>query len=152
MNPSQKALMIIKEFEGFSPKPYLCPAGKRTIGYGHVILAHERFPTFMSRITADALLQEDASRVARGIESMIEWPVTQNQFDAMLCLAYNIGNSAFAGSTLLKKLNSGDIAGAADEFLRWDKVTNPKTGQKEPLAGLTKRRMAERKLFLGDQR
>jgi lysozyme len=80
----------------------------------------------------------------------LESPVTQSQFDAMLCLAYNIGYGAFAGSTLLKKVNGGDIAGAADEFLRWDKATNQKTGKKEPLAGLTKRRTRERRLFLGE--
>jgi len=71
-------------------------------------------------------------------------------FDAVVCLGFNIGLGALLGSTLMARLRAGDWAAAADEFLRWDKATNPKTGKKERLAGLTRRRQAERDLFLCD--
>ena len=69
-------------------------------------------------------------------------PVTQNQFDALVSFTYNLGAGNLRSSTLLKKLNAGDYAGAADEFPKWNKA-----GGKE-LAGLTRRRNAERDLFL----
>lgn len=67
---------------------------------------------------------------------------TQDEFDALVDFAFNLGIGALAGSTLLKKLNAGDIEGAADEFLKWDHAGG------KVLAGLTKRRQGERALFL----
>lgn len=74
--------------------------------------------------------------------------LTQSMFDAVCCWAFNVGLGAALGSTLMTKLRGGDFQAAADEFGRWNKATNPKTGKKEPLAGLTRRREAERDLFL----
>ena len=154
MIPSPAAITLLHEFEqgpdgGFAAVPYSCPSGARTIGYGHKIEPQERYPTRMSAQTAADLLHRDLDKVARVIALAIEPPLTQPQFDALCCLAFNIGLDAFLKSTLARKLNSGeDLEVCADEFLRWNKITDPVTGEKKECAGLTRRREAERNLFL----
>lgn len=154
MTPSDAALDLLKQFEkgpkgGFSPWPYVCPAGKQTIGWGHVILHGDRISPPLTAAQADALLLADLDQFAQGVaEHTKAIRLSQQQFDALCCLAFNIGISNFAGSTLLAKLKRGDVVGAAGEFPRWDKARNQKTGKLEPLAGLTRRREAERALFL----
>lgn len=141
MKINRKGLELIKKFEGLRLKAYLCPAGKWTIGYGHT----GRDVTEGLEITeaaADDLLAEDLHHYEASVESLLLMRPTGNQFSALVCLAYNIGLAAFAKSTLLKKLDADDAAGAADEFCRWTKA-----GGKE-LPGLVKRRWAERELFL----
>lgn len=150
MTPSPAALALIKKFEGFAAHPYTCPAGKKTVGFGHVIRDGEKFQVPLSEDAAEALLTRDVQRFARGVDGAVRVRIEQCQFDALVSFAFNVGLGALLGSTLLRKLNAGDTAGAADEFLRWDKATNPRTGKKEPLAGLTRRRQAERDLFLRD--
>ncbi|WP_312069487.1 lysozyme, partial [Acinetobacter sp.] len=76
------------------------------------------------------------------VNNLVKVPLSQNQFDALVSLTYNIGSTAFKNSTLLKKLNAKDYAGAADQFLRWNK------GGGKVLKGLVRRREAERALFL----
>lgn len=143
MNVSDAGLSLIKQFEGFMPTPYICPAGKNTIGYGHVIGAGEAFPQPLTEDAASALLRTDVdSRYAPKVQGMVTCTLTQSQFDALCSFAYNVGPENLKTSTLLRKLNAGDIAGAADEFPRWNK-TNGKV-----LDGLTRRREAERTMFL----
>lgn len=91
---------------------------------------------------ADADLDNRCARLASQLRPIIKWAVTDNQFGACLSLAYNIGYGAFSNSTLLKKLNAGDIAGAADQFLAWNKSAG------QFLQGLLNRRKDERNLFL----
>ena len=91
---------------------------------------------------ANSLLEYVANKdFAQKIYPLIKAEVNQNQFDAMVSLAYNIGVGNFSKSTLLKKVNSGDFDGASNEFLKWNK-----SGGKE-LLGLTKRRKREQDLF-----
>ncbi len=132
---------FIARFEGYKPRPYVCPAGKLTIGYGHVILPDE---TFSSLTQAEALdlLQQDAQREAAPIGRVLNTPLTTYQADALISLAFNCGGGAIRESTLVRFLNAELITDAADEFLRWDK-----SGGKT-LRGLTRRRRAERHLFL----
>lgn len=153
MQPSLDALKLLKEFEkgplgGFASNPYRCPAGKLTVGWGHVIKPRETFASPLTADQAEALLRSDLTIIVKHLNEYIRAPITQSMFDALCCFAFNLGLGAMAGSTLLWKLNRGDYAGAADELLCWDKATNPKTGKKEPLAGLVRRRQAERELFL----
>ena len=149
MTPSPAAFTLIKFFEGFRASAYLCAAGKRTIGYGHVLLGDENLPKQISREQADHLLRNDVEAVARVVALAIECPLTQGQFDALVSLAFNIGTTAFLKSTLARKLNLGDdLESCASEFLRWHKATVG--GKKIALDGLTRRRAAERALFLGD--
>lgn len=151
---SAAALALLKDYEqgpdgGFAPMIYRCPAGHPTIGWGHVVRPGEHFQQPISVTEADRLLRADLDRFATGIAAYLgELPVTQSMFDAVVCWAFNVGIGAALGSTLLAKLRRRDYTGAADEFRRWNKATNPKTGKKEELAGLTARRAAERALFL----
>ena len=92
--------------------------------------------------TADRLLRTGIVSFDLAVSKMLKVSVTQNQYDALVSLAYNIGTSALSSSTLMKKLNAGDVKGAADEFLRWNK-----SGGKA-MPGLTNRRKAERSIFI----
>ncbi|HFZ1395694.1 TPA: lysozyme, partial [Klebsiella pneumoniae] len=92
--------------------------------------------------TADRLLRTGVVSFDQAVSKMLKVSVTQNQYDALVSLAYNIGTRALSTSTLMKKLNAGDVKGAADEFLRWNR-----SGGKV-MAGLTNRRKAEREAFL----
>ena len=146
MKISNLGLELIKEFEGFSANAYLCPAKIPTIGYGNTFYEDGRKVKLgeqISKTDALELLEKVVNKdFADKIFPSIKVPVTQNQFDAMCSLAYNIGTGSFLKSTLLKKVNAGDFAGAGEEFLRWNKA-----GGKEVL-GLTKRREREKQLFL----
>lgn len=141
---------LIKEFEGCKLKAYKCPAGIWTIGYGHTG-PDVKENLVITNYQAGALLVGDLQKFENAIKLLVRVPLSQNQFDALVSFVYNVGPYALynptkpatlQASTLLKKLNAGDYLGAAEEFLRWDKVNG------KPLAGLTKRRKAERELFL----
>lgn len=144
MKTSQKGIDLLKSFEAFKPYCYRCPAGKPTIGYGHVVQPRENFPAVLTLDYAEDLLERDLAQFERSVLALTKGvALTQEQFDALVCFTFNVGMGAFAGSTLLKKLKAGDYVGAADEFLKWDHAGG------KVLAGLTRRREAERKLFLG---
>lgn len=149
MTPSNHCIVLIKHFEGFSAVVYKDASNHATIGYGHVLLGDEPVPRKISQEQADHLLRNDVEAVARLVALAVECPLTQNQFDALVSLAFNIGTSAFLKSTLARKLNLGDdLESCASEFLRWNKATVG--GKKVVLPGLQQRRAAERALFLGD--
>ncbi len=144
MKVSNKGLELIKEFEGFSSVAYLCSAKKVTIGYGNTFW-EDRTPVKMgdqiSKERAETLLKHVVDNFSVAVEVDIKIEVTQNQFDALVSLAYNIGLGAFKNSTLLRQLNRGNFVGASQEFLRWDKSNG------KPLLGLTRRREREKLLF-----
>lgn len=147
MNVSQKGLDLIKEFEGFSSKPYKCSAGVSSIGYGSTYYRDNKKVTMSDKpITEDeanSLLAYIANKdFGSFINKVVKVELNQNQFDALVSFAYNLGNGNLQNSTLLKKINQGDFIGASNEFIKWNKV-----GKKE-LVGLTKRREKEKKLFL----
>ena len=146
MKISNKGLELIKEFEGFSANAYLCPAKIPTIGYGNTFWEDGRKVRIgeqISKTKALELLEFVANKdFADKIFPFIEVSISQNQFDAMVSLAYNIGVGAFSNSTLLKRVNAKDFLGAANEFLKWDKSNG------KPLLGLTRRRQREKELFL----
>lgn len=153
--PSPAALALLKEFEkgpngDFAAEPYTCPAGKTTVGWGHVVRSDDRFTYPLTAEHAEGLLRRDLERFCALMAGTIKVPVKQCMADALLCFVFNIGFSAFAGSTLLAKLNQRDYLGAADQFPRWNKARDPKTGARIEVAGLTRRRAAERDLFLRD--
>lgn len=138
---------LIKEHEGLRLDAYLpTPNDVWTIGYGHTKTAKKGM-----RITAkqaETLLYTDLAWVEKVIQDKVKVPVSQNQYDALASLIFNIGGGAFTKSTVLRRLNDRDYKGAADAFLMWNKQRNRSTGKLEPLRGLTRRREAERKLFL----
>ncbi|RYY14234.1 MAG: lysozyme [Cytophagaceae bacterium] len=153
MNISEKGLSLIKKEEHFMPRRYLCPAGKPTIGYGHVILpGEEHYHTAtLTEPQASALLLQDVGRTyGAHVAKRLTRAVTQNQFDALVSFCFNVGTGGFDQSSVLRLANAGsnstvDICTA---FSLWNKVTNPKTKQKEVSKGLTVRRAREASLYL----
>jgi lysozyme len=139
---SDHGLTLIKRFESYCPDWYYCPAGKKTVGYGHVILKSDRFALPMSMEFATSLLKKDVVQFEDAIKKAVTRPLSQQQFDALVSLVFNIGAANFNGSTLLKRLNIGYDNSAAAEFLKWVYANKIK------LPGLVKRRTAERWLFL----
>lgn len=140
MRINNKGLELIKKYEGCRLLAYKCPAGVWTIGYGHT--AGVKSGMAITKVDAERLLLQDLKRFEEGVEALVKVPLTSNQFSALVSFAFNCGLSALRSSTLLKKLNVGDLNGAAREILRWDKVN------KKPVEGLTKRRKEEQQLFL----
>ena len=144
MKVSNKGLELIKEFEGFSSVAYLCSAKKATIGYGNTFWEDGtpvKIGDQISKERAETLLKHVVDNFSVAVEVDIKIEVSQNQFDALVSLAYNIGLGAFKNSTLLRQLNRGNFVGASQEFLRWDKSNG------KPLLGLTRRREREKLLF-----
>jgi len=131
---------LVKRFEGFRAKPYLCPAGVPTIGYGHTEGVSLADPP-ISREAAGVLLEKDLALFAAGVLRQLKRPVSQCLLDALVSFAYNVGLGNLQRSTLLKMVNSGDLAGAAHEFAKWTKAKG------RELPGLVRRRAAERALF-----
>jgi GH24 family phage-related lysozyme (muramidase) len=138
-------LTIIKLFEGLELRAYQDSVGVWTIGYGHTSMAGppEVYPGMtISEAEAEQILRTDLGVFERGVQGAITTQTTSDQFSAMVSFAFNVGVSAYRDSTLLRKHNARDFAGAADEFLRWVFAG----GQKLP--GLERRRNAERALYL----
>jgi lysozyme len=140
---------LIKIFEGFHAEPYLCPAGIPTIGYGTTIYPNgQKVRLTDPPVTielASCYLGYDVLRIVRGLDRYILPP---NRLEALTSFIYNVGTGAFARSTLKRKLDADpNDPTIADEFLRWDKATV--NGKKVVLRGLTRRREAERALWIG---
>jgi lysozyme len=141
---------LIKKHEKCVLHVYYDGAGYGTIGWGHKIKTGEKFKT-ITQETADELLQQDLKIAESCITKYVKKPLKQYQFDALGSLIFNIGVTHFVESTLLKMLNSNNVYGAASQFLVWDKITNPKTGQKETCDELFNRRREEKSMFLGEK-
>lgn len=142
MKTGQAGIDLIKQFEGLKLKAYLDIVGVPTIGFGSTGPDIKIGMTWTPE-QCEERLKKDLEKFENAINSAVKAPLTQNQFDALVCFTYNVGSGAFTGSTLLKLLNKSEsITKVADQFLRWNKA-----GGKE-VAGLTRRRTAERELFL----
>ncbi|MGB6193776.1 MAG: lysozyme, partial [Terracidiphilus sp.] len=110
----------MKTAEGFRSRTYLDVAGKATIGYGHLLGAHEAFLGEITAAQAEALLAADVAQAEQSVARLVKVPLTQGQFDALVDFTFNLGAERLRASTLLLKLNSGDYGTAAEELLRWD--------------------------------
>lgn len=147
MKTSDKGVALIKQFEGFLSKPYLCPAGVPTIGYGSTYYPDGKKVTLrdnpVTEADATAMLRSMLVQYENGVERYVQVPITQGQFDALVSFAYNLGLAALKGSTLLRLVNERNYVGAAAQFSRWNRAGG------KVLPGLTRRREAERKLFVG---
>ena len=136
---------IIKSFEGLRTTAYQDAVGVWTIGYGHTSMAGS--PTVYAGMTittaeAETILRQDLNVFEAGVTQAVTTTTTSDQFSAMVSFSFNVGLGAYQDSTLLKKHNGRDFAGAADEFLRWVYAGG------EVLPGLERRRKAERALYL----
>lgn len=149
MKASQDCISMIKRFEGLSTKAYRCPAGVWTIGYGHT--EGVEAGDIITEAVADKLLEADVTLFASRIDLQAQRDgitLSQGEFDALTDFAFNLGLGALFNSTLWKMLKENKHIQAANEFLKWDKSRNRQTGVMVVLPGLTKRRKAERELFL----
>lgn len=144
MKISDKGLALIKRFEGLKLTAYRCPAGILTIGYGSTG-PHVKHGMIITEAEAEALLRKDVARFEDGVNHIVG-PCTQGQFDSLVSFAFNLGLGALMSSTLLKRHKAGDFSRAADAFLSWNKARAG--GKLVVLPGLTKRRSAERQLYL----
>ncbi|NJA04180.1 lysozyme [Methylococcaceae bacterium WWC4] len=174
-SPAAFEIITRNGHDSLNLQAYLCPANRLTIGYGHVLLPKSDWHLFSncdaSRLMrlirecqqrgkvveeartvlhinpsqAQDLLTRDVAQTALFLRSVTSVLLNQHQFDALVSLIFNIGQGQYAQSTLRKKLEAGDLAGAAAEFDRW--VKGSVDGVKQILPGLVSRRAAERALF-----
>jgi lysozyme len=155
MIPSDNCRSIIKKFEGLRLVPYICPAGKWTVGYGHRLYPDEQVKDLVfnprtsswhgviNDVTCQALLTSDMQKAARSVNLAVQVPLSQNQFDALVSFVLNIGGTAFANSTLCHLLNQKQFLNASKQFERWCHDDHMHV-----LPGLEARRKMERDLFL----
>lgn len=142
MKTSDKGLALIKQFEGFSPVPYRCPAGLWTIGYGHVMHADARNQiTAVTEREATDILQQDVRIAEQSVARMIAVPLTQAQFDALVSFTFNLGAAALQRSTLRRVVNRGAHGDVPCQFLCWVWAAGRK------LPGLVRRRAAEAEMY-----
>lgn len=149
MRISDKGISLIKQFEGMRLTAYQDSVGVWTIGYGWTQPVDGkpiRSGMTIKEETAERLLRTGLVGYENDVSKLVKVKLTQGQFDALVSFAYNLGVRALSTSTLLQKLNAGDYADAADEFPRWNKAGG------KILPGLTRRREAERALFLSDNK
>ncbi len=162
---NQAGLNLIKSFEGIRDgdpstvnlDAYVDPVGIYTIGWGHAIvwgsgflrtstpnakaIAKQLYPNGLTMDQAETLLRNDLHATSLPVEGLVKVSVSDNQFAALVSFAFNVGVNNLRNSTLLRKLNASDYAGAAQEFGKWNKAGG------KVLAGLTRRRAAESMLF-----
>lgn len=141
---NEQSLELIKFYEGFRSTTYNCSAGKSTIGYGFTGLKRSFITEEESNVILSELYYEMMDKVLVMVGDV---DLTYQQTAALVSLGYNIGETALRNSTLMKKLREGDYDGARNEFFKWDKATID--GVKQPLKGLTKRRISEVALWDG---
>lgn len=142
---SDNGMKLLEQFEGLRLEAYLDSANIATIGWGSIKYPNGNKVKLGDKITkaqAKEYKLHDLKEFESTVNTSVKVPLTQNQYDALVSLSYNIGSSAFNNSTLLKKLNSGDYKGAAEQFLVWNKVNSKK------VQGLVNRREAERNFFI----
>jgi lysozyme len=157
MKVSSKCIKMIKHHEGVRFSPYLCPARLHTVGVGHVLYpeqgklkiedrdAYPLRPEDNRKFSVeevDAILAADLQRFERGVEKFVPVPLTQGQFDALVSFSFNVGLGTLQRSTLRQKALRGDMAGSADELLKYCMAGG------KILKGLQNRRIDERSMFL----
>jgi lysozyme len=137
---AKSTLSFITKEEGSRNKAYKDSKGLWTIGVGHLIKPDEQhlITATLTDEQVEELLRSDLKWCSEAVENSVKVPLTQSQFDALYSLCFNIGETAFRKSTVVRKLNENDLKGAADAILMWNKP-----------AVLQKRRERERALFLG---
>ena len=135
---------FIKGWEKFEPEPYICPAGKLTIGYGRLIKSRADFPEPISIETAKRMLAEDVAWCERAVLRSVKIPLTDFQFDALASFAFNCGAAALQRSTARRRINRFDFVRGADALRMWCKGGRPLRF----IQGLFNRRDCEREMFL----
>ena len=141
---------LICEFEGLKLKPYLCSARISTIGYGNTYYPNGKRVTLLddaiTKEYAFEMFKTIADKFAKRVDDMVTSEITQNQFNALVSFAYNVGTGAFATSTLLKKVNNNpNDATIKNEFLKWVRAN------KKVIQGLVNRRNKEALIYFASK-
>jgi lysozyme len=145
MKFSVTGMELLKRSEGFRSRVYRDAAGFPTIGYGHRLLHPESFPNGIDEPQAANLLAVDVRDAEQAVERLVEVPLTQGQFDALVDFCFNLGAGRLASSSLLKDLNAGKYADAAQQLLLWDHAAGREN------AALKARRQAEAALWRSNE-
>ena len=138
---TEAGIALIRRYEGYSPYPYLCPAGLRTIGYGHVMQKGRDYPIPLVGDAAEKLLMEDIAKHEAPVNRAVTVPLWPLQFDALSSFTFNLGGGAFRSSTLLKRVNAERHAEVPAQFERWVFAAGKR------LRGLERRRADEAALY-----
>lgn len=138
---TNRCVELVKKFEGFSSKPYLCPAGYWTIGYGHVIYDGNLNRT-ITKEEAEKLLIEDLLKFEKAIKPLLTVKIHDYMLDSLISFTFNVGIYAFKASTLRRLINRREFLLASEQFERWVYAGGKK------LKGLVLRRQAEKNLYL----
>lgn len=142
-----ETLSLVKQWEGFRPNAYPDPGSRDgtpwTIGYGQTRIDGRavRKGDVIKEADASGYLEQELARVSAVVERLVKVMTTDNQHGALTSFTYNVGDDAFAKSTLLKKLNAGDYAAIPAQLARWNKNDG------KIMPGLTNRRAAEAGLW-----
>lgn len=138
---------LIKQFEGFSSLAYIDTSGLPVVGYGQTRINGRTVSMgqYITEAQANHALEKELHHIQNLVRSHVRVKLNPYQLGALTSLVYNTGTRILTNSTLIRKLNSGDYVGAANEFPRWNKANQG--GRLIPLPGLTRRRLAEQKLF-----
>ena len=142
MKISKTGLKLIIGYESLQLDPYVCPAGKLTVGYGHVVLPGENFDGGINVEQAQELLRKDVEESEEYVNRLVKVELPQLAFDALVSFTFNVGGNAFGSSTLLKLLNTRDYRAAALQFCHWD------NSNRKEINGLEARRDEEALLFV----
>jgi lysozyme len=146
LKTSQAGMEHIKKWEGCVLKQYICPAGKPTIGIGHVVLPSEKFPEKITEKEALDLLSKDVARFETAIYKNVSVPLNQNQFDALVSFLFNVGEGGIVNSGVQRELNANNYDKVPEKLLEWCKFKD-KNGVKQTNVGLLNRRKSEAQLF-----
>jgi len=139
MRTSDEGVALIQHFEGCRLEAYLCPASVWTIGYGHTFRVREG--DVIDQEAAEALLIEDLEEFEGHVSRLVEIPLTQHQFDALVSWTFNLGPGNLEESTLLNRINFGPLSDVPFQIQRWTRAGG------KVLEGLVKRRAAEAALW-----
>jgi|TARA_R110001592_G_scaffold86435_1_gene254971 lysozyme len=145
MKTSAEGIALIKKFEGCELEAYQCSASVWTIGYGHTAGVKEGDTCTQGE--SDVLLQEDLEDFEATIQKLVNVPLKQNEFDALVSWVYNLGGTNLRNSTLLQRINDDSDSSRADipyQMKRWNRAGG------KVLEGLVRRREAEAMLWQGE--
>ena len=146
LKTNQAGLDLIAKWEGCVLKQYICPAGKPTIGYGHVVLPGESFPATITKEQAMDLLRKDVERFEQGVYRNVTVPLNENQFAALVSFTFNVGEGGLVNTNVGNAVNAGQFDQVPGALLAWSKARVK--GVLQTLPGLHNRRKSEGELFV----
>ena len=140
--PTSQGVEFIKGWETLALVPYPCAAGVITWGYGHARKRVEPVPESVTEEGAEQLLARDITDACKSVLRLIRVPLTDEQFDALVSFAFNVGGGALQRSTLRQLVNREEHGDVPDEFLKWIRAGG------KVLHGLVRRRRAEGEIYM----